>query len=1227
MTRIYYVFACVWACIACVLEAPAQSGFPHFSASTTTNVYRYQEEALHHYRGFTNLKSTGYKALMRSLHYQLFRADENGLPPSPGKTLQEMQRYFQAHPNTKNYSSSDGNWVELGPFSPPDNSTSRPNGAGRINCLTFHPQNPNIIFAGAPSGGFWKTTDGGLHWERKMNGLVRLGVSSIVIHPQNPNLIYIGTGDRDGGDAPGYGVWRSTDGGENWHEWNKSMGYVTVNEILMHPNNPSILIATTNNSIYRSVDGGENWTMQLEAFDCKDIAFHPTNPNIVYASGNAFFRSTDNGISYQRITTNLPAYASVSRMAIAVSAHQPNWVYVVAGSPTGLVGVYRSTDAGQTFALRSSTPNILGFDVNGHDTKSQSWYDLALLADPANANILYVGGVNTWKSVDGGTSWTILTHGAGHNNKPKIHSDIHDIILSPHTRYMYLATDGGIHYTTDSGQSWMDISDGLAIAQVYKLGVSPFQPTRVIIGKQDNGSAIYDGKEEWTTRIEGDGMEGQFDYTDENVVYGSSNDGHLMRSMNGGTNFVTIARTGVNGITETGAWVTPFQLHPTDPNILYAGYENMWITKNVKATQPAQIQWIKISNWTDGYNVTNFAVANSNPNVVYVSRFGSQRFYKTTNALSPSPSWTDLTSRLPLFVYPKDIEIDPRNANHLWIALGNKIFESHDGGFNWTDISGSLPAISLNTIAFDRDSPNDALYIGMDAGVYYRDRTLNDWVLFSRGLPNVEITELEILQSSENCQSRLYAATYGCGLWATDLRNPGGELPKACFTTSARTICTGQIVRLQDQSSFAPTAWQWTISPASYTFVNGTSRSSQFPEVQFLASASYSISLTVSNEHGSVSTSLQNQVTSYSDFSPTQFNINFDNLPNCSVETDCGKTSCTISDFWRNLTNGVDDQIDWRVHSGPTPSPNTGPLGDYNSPNGAGRYIYLEASGDCYDKTGILESTCIALPQPYSLYFAYNMNGADMGTLHVDIHAGEDWIKDYILPINTKDKDWRTAVVNLAAFTGKTIRIRLRATTGNGFNSDIALDDIRFVQNEQATLATTVVDLSGTYVSGKGNYLQWKTTSNEIGEAFIIQRLNPLHKTWDDLDNLPVSTTENYAITDEHPFVGSNFYRIIIAKQETTLLTTPPLEITVPPASEQLNVYPNPVSDKLFLDITASKQTQLLVVITNTLGAIVWEKAVEVSNGKTTIPLAVKTWNAGIYFAKVGEEVFKIVKE
>jgi photosystem II stability/assembly factor-like uncharacterized protein len=1017
-------------------------------------------------------KGRGVKQFKRWEYYWENRVDENGNFPSEGNVLEEITKYRTSHSNVNNkYASGSGNWSIVGPISLPSNGTGQLNGNGRVSSIAFHPTDPNVIYVGAPSGGFWKTTDNGTTWTEFSSGLTRLGVSGIVINPSNPDIIYIGTGDRDGGNAPGYGVWRSINGGVTWAPHNTGMGNRTINELLMDPSNSNIMVAaSSNNVIYRTTDGGANWSASASlGTNPKDIAFHPTNSSIVYASGTTFHKSTDGGASFTQITSGVPGGSQ--RIAIAVSANQPNWVYLLAGGGSGLVGIYRSTDSGDNFATRTTTPNILGYETNGSGTASQAWYDLVIAADPTNADVIYTGGVNLWKSVDGGSTMTCSSYWVGTSGSiDGVHADQHALEFSPHTNSLYNGNDGGVYFTTDNGLNWNDISSGLAIAQIYKIGVAQTVPEIVINGYQDNGTAVSNGAA-FSTEIGGDGMECIIDPTDANYMYGALYYGDIRRSTNGGNTFGSIS----GAITETGAWVTPYKLDPNNANTMFAGYDNIWRNTAVKTGTA----WTQISSFGGTSNITDLAIAPSNSNVMYVSRSASDRFYSTTDALAGTPTWTDLTANLPFASTPKDIEIDPTDPTHLFIAIGNDIYESTNSGTSWTNVSGTLPNISLNTIVIDQSSTVGAMYVGMDVGVYYKDNNLADWVSYSGGLANLEVAELEIYSNATECKSKLYAATYGQGLWISDLKDPGNVAPTSCFEVNATSGCVGSDFILTDNSDFTPTSWSWTITPATVVYVNGTSSTSQNPEVRFTNADFYTVELTATNANGSNTQTKVSYIEVVAGTIASSFNEDFEGDALCGTASDCGTTVCGLSGFWLNLANGTDDNIDWRVDEGGTPSTGTGPSVDYNPGTATGNYAYLEASS-CSGQTGILESQCMIIDQGYDFKFAYHMFGGDMGTLHVDLFVDGLWQNDIIAAISGNSGDvWNIATVDLAPYVGKTIKIRIRGITGVGFTSDIAIDDIQLTSKCSGTTTwngtvwssgvptiTTPVVINGDYNTG-----------------------------------------------------------------------------------------------------------------------------------------------------------------
>jgi photosystem II stability/assembly factor-like uncharacterized protein len=1059
----------------------AQNNWKWMMLDRTQNFYDIQADFQLYYDSLVGPdskipKGTGIKQFKRWEYYWQSRVDEIGNFPPAGNTLYEMENWFRNNANRRNYVGGTGTWELLGPSSTPANGTGQLNGNGRLNCIAFHPTDANTIYVGAPSGGFWTSTDNGNNWTQSISGLVRLGVSSIVVHPTTPTTIYIGTGDRDAGDVEGYGVWRSTDGGATWAAYHAGMPDITVNEIIMDPTDPNKMYAGCSNGyVYRTVDGGANWSASnfLGGVRPKDIAFHPSDPSIIYAGTDfgEFHRSTNSGATFTRVTSGL--VSGGDRVAIAVSPDQPDYVYALIGDGSGLVGIYRSTNSGASFSARTTTPNILGYSTVGSDSRSQAFYDLVIVADPNDADIIYTGGINLWKSTDGGTNMTCVSYWVGPSGGiDGVHADQHALEFSPHNGNLYNGNDGGIYVTANGGTNWTDISDGLNIAQVYKIGVSQQSYDLGINGYQDNGTAICDNGT-FITEIGGDGMECIIDPTDDTYMYGALYYGDIRRSTNGGSTFANIsASTG-----EDGAWVVPYKLDPNSVDRMFAGYKDVWRSDNVKAGTPT---WSQITAFSGSRNIRDLAIAQSNSSVMYVSREGASNtgeFYRTNNATVATPTWTNLTANLPTATTPKDIEIDPTDATHLYIALGNDIYESTNSGVSWTNVSGTLPDISLNTIVIDRNSSVEGMYVGMDAGVFYKDNNLADWVAYNSGLPPVEITELEIHDGVANCKGTLYAATYGQGFWKSDLKDPGGVAPVACFDASTTEACQGVSVTLTDRSAYTPTSWSWTITPATYTFIGGTSASSQNPQLLFTAAGSYNITLTATNSTGSDDEVKSNYIVVSAGGTPSDANDNFESYALCGTASDCGTTSCALSgSLWSNLSNGTEDDIDWRLDEGGTPSANTGPAVDYNPGSATGNYLYLEASS-CFSADAILQSECITLDSLYDFSFAYHMYGANMGELHVDIQYNGEWIEDVIPAISGDQSNaWFTKTIDLSTYVGSTIKIRFRGLTGGGFASDVALDDLKFTPRHYWT-GTISTDWS---VAGNWNRGTVPTAADDV---------------------------------------------------------------------------------------------------------------------------------------------------
>ncbi|MBK7214891.1 MAG: PKD domain-containing protein [Bacteroidales bacterium] len=775
----------------------------------------------------TDHKGNGYKVFKRWEYINEARVLPDGKLQAPEYVMNEFNKYMSKFDGP---SSASGNWTIQGPTQYVINNTSQPTGMGRVNAIAFHPTDVNTIYIGAPSGGIWKTTNGGGSWENLANNLPKLGVSSILIHPVDPNIIYIGTGDRDGGDAPGIGVFKTINGGITWNQINNTMGDVTVGDMLMHPSDPNTILVATNVGIYKTTNGGATWALKSGAYNFKDIQFKPGDPTVVYAvritTPSRFYRSTNTGDSWTQITSGLPTTGIGSRMVIGTSPANPNCVYLVQIKLADgtFANLLRSNDAGLSFTSMSTSPNIMGYNCDGSGTASQATYDLCINVDPTNANIVFVGGINTWKSIDGGATWNSSTNwnstcgGTG----TAVHADHHVLEWNPLNGGLYLGHDGGITYTANGGTSWTEITGGLPISQVYKLGQGASNSNYTVMGLQDNGiGATINGSTFYTVNG-GDGGECIIDYANSNYCYDTYVEGPIRRSTTGPLgSYSTIAANGTNGIDETAAWIIPYFLHKTDHLTMFAGYNNLWRSNNVTSSPPT---WTKISTGeTSVCKVLEQSAADLG--VVYVVRSGSLKRTDNANDAAASVTWAACT--LPDGLTPTYLATHPTNANIVYATAGNSVYKSTDKGLTWTtmDPNISLPALSINCLVYDKNS-NEGIYVGNQTGVWYKNATMTDWMLFSNGLPPVDVRELEIFYDPIGTQNRLKAATYGRGLWQSDLYE-SGVLNPANFTTEVSS--NTQIDLSWSLTSGNNVLLAFNTSPTFGNPVNGNSYATSLP--------------------------------------------------------------------------------------------------------------------------------------------------------------------------------------------------------------------------------------------------------------------------------------------------------------------------------------------------------------------------------------------------------------
>lgn len=810
----------------------------HKKNSEPPDYYDIQQAFNQYWTGKKPEKGKGYKPFRRWEYFMEPRVYPSGKWPvlSFWQEIQDKQKSLALSP------SADQVWTYIGPPEVPVAiGTNKPGGMGRVDCIAFHPSDSLILWAGAPTGGIWKTTDGGKHWAPLGDQLAAIGISDIAVHPKDPDQLFVATGDGDSYNAYSIGIIKSTDGGMTWNSTSLTMAVEDARvfrRLLMHPDHPNIMLAAASDGIYRTTDSWSTYKKVLTGH-FKDLEYKPGTPAVVYAASYDYsngmakvYRSTDQGETFQESMSGMGISGMVNRIELAVSAADREIVYALCSDAghDGLFGLYKSSNSGVSWTgvYGNKKLNLLGWSVTGSDIGGQGWYDLSLAVSPANAGEVYAGGVNIWRSSNGGTAWTLKSNWYHDESHAYVHADHHVLKYSPHGEILFSGHDGGIAKTYDDGNSWVDISSGLHILQTYRFGLSATDPDVLITGNQDNGT-ILAGPDGFFEVVGGDGMECFLDYDNNHILYASMYNGDLRKSTDRGVTFSSITPSGA----PEGSWITPFIMHPTLPSVLYAGYDKVYKSLNGGRSWTALPHGISLNG-----NLKSLAVAPGNDRIIYAASHGVM-----IRSADGGKTWTDITGGLPASAITA-IAVSPADPNKVWVAFASyvanaKVYYSSSGGNAWLNFSAGLPNVPVNCLAVQENS-HAAIYAGTDIGVYYRDEQLAAWIDYSGNLPNVIVNDLEI----DYPASRLKAATFGRGIWQTPLKTVDKNILRAEFTISPAYACVNGSIFLEDRSIGNPTGYQWNFGEGA---VPQTAATKGPHTVRYVTAGEKNISLTVSS--------------------------------------------------------------------------------------------------------------------------------------------------------------------------------------------------------------------------------------------------------------------------------------------------------------------------------------------------------------------------------------------
>jgi photosystem II stability/assembly factor-like uncharacterized protein len=674
-------------------------------------------------------------------------------------------------------------WTALGPA----------NIGGRTLALALHPNDPDVIFAGSASGGLWKSTTGGVGaeaWTHVETGFPVLGVSTIAIDPADPDVMYIGTGEvyayqeSTGGEvirttrgSYGIGILKSTDGGATWSmslDWSYSQTR-GVWMIALHPTTSSTLYAATSEGVYKSTDSGQSWVLVHDVIMATDVRIHPTNPEIIFAAcgnfsseGHGIYRSQNAGADWQKLSTGLPSSWS-GKVQLAIAPTMPNRIYASIADYDDGRGLYKSTNTGDTWQLVNSTDY----------PQYQGWYSHYVLVSPFDADDLFVGGIEIWRSHNAGSDleersdWTEIYFGTSPPEGPiggphYAHADHHFAVWHPtDPNTIFFASDGGVFKTTNGADTFESLIGGYMTTQFYNgFSNSAYDPEKAIGGMQDNLTAIYQGSNAWRRVIGGDGSWTAINTQDDQTMYGSYQYLGILRSRDGGNDWTNVSPQSQSG--DQTAFIAPYVLSPSHTTRLYAGRSRLYRSDNEGS------DWLATNGGAPldpSFNpVLSLAVSWTNPDIVYagVAPINSRaRVFRTTNG---GADWDDVTGVLP-DRYPSDLAVDPNDPTVVYVTFmgyGNShLFRSTDAGKTWDDIGDGLPDVPASAVTVDPVYP-DVLYVGTDLGVFVSPDAGQSWLTFQSGMPTAMVNDLKVYGPWR----LLRAATHGNGVFQRDLFDP-----------------------------------------------------------------------------------------------------------------------------------------------------------------------------------------------------------------------------------------------------------------------------------------------------------------------------------------------------------------------------------------------------------------------------------------------------------------------
>lgn len=790
------------------------------------------------------------------------------LRPTPEKldvTREIIKSYFTQKKSSRT-GTPDYPWVERGPT----------NVGGRTRAIMWDPNDPNgeKFWAGGVTGGLWYTDDiynTGEPWTNVDDFWANISITSIAYDPTNTQVFYVGTGEGWGaGSSRGAGIWKSTDGGDTWNQLSASTNFYYVNDLIVRNESGSGVLyvgvkanyyqgqwqGIDQDGLFRSTNGGDSFTQVMDLTSNKPYAIADieldadnniwigtqSNP---YGNGGGQIWSSANGTDW-----SLSTQRSGGRVELATAPSNADVIYGLIESGGQIGEVIKSSDGGTTWSSLTE-PNDADGGIPASDfSRGQAWYDLIAIVDPNDENSVFVGGIDLFRSQDGGSTWDQVSHWYGGFGFPYVHADQHSMAFKPGSSSdAVFGNDGGIFLSTSADASDMGFTsrnNNYNVTQFYAAAIHPTAATDYFLaGSQDNGTQKFTlpGLGSTTEPTGGDGAYCFIDQNDPSIQITSYVYNSYYLSTNGGTTF-----NGFSSDQSSGRFINPAD-YDDNQGVLFSAGSSVAIARwlNVKNGSPSRDD-LSVS-MDDQASHLRVSPHTTNSTTLFVGT-GAGSLYRITNANTSNATITEISGSN----FPDGniscLEIGA-SENDLICTFSNygvtSIWSSTNGGDTWTSKEGDLPDMPVRWALYNPNN-SDEVILATELGIWRTSdfSSVNPtWEPSNEGLANVRVDMLQI-RASDN---EVIAATYGRGLFSTSGFSSETSGLNANFSLSASEITIDGSIDFTDLSTGSPVAWSWT-------FEGGTPSTSneQNPTVTYADLGTYDVSLTVTDGDGNSDT-------------------------------------------------------------------------------------------------------------------------------------------------------------------------------------------------------------------------------------------------------------------------------------------------------------------------------------------------------------------------------------